>query len=149
MNKFLFDQRPIPTPFACAVARKSPVGDIVREVHVLVTRKRSMRWPVGKSHTRIMESIEAAIIHRPSPEKVKSLICPAQPQSSRITFLVSTSTTRIERSSQLNATRSLVLLYRRAVMAVIGYQSSSLRSEPDLKSQNWGSVGTQSATNGD
>ena len=88
------------------VARNSPVAEKARAVHRVFVRMASMRWPVGRSHTRMMESFDAAIIHRPSFEKQKSLIPPWQPQSSLIVLFVAISTTRIDKSSQLKAIRS-------------------------------------------
>lgn len=110
MNKLRLLQRLMPIPPACAVARNSPVDDMAKATHVLDTRKMSTKCAVGRSHTRTTESIEAAIIQRPSFEKMKSLTWPTHPQNSRTSFLVSRSITRIERSSHLKATSSLALL---------------------------------------
>ncbi len=99
----------MPTLSAWAVARNSPVSEKARAVQGLSSRRALMRWPVGRSHTRMTESIEAAMIQRPSFEKQKLLIWPRYPQSSRTSFFVSVSITRIERSSQLNAIRSFCL----------------------------------------
>ena len=109
VKRVLLFQIEMPTPSAWAVARNSPVGEKARAVQVLGRRMASMRWPVGKSQTRMMESMDAAMIQRPSFEKQKSVIWPKQPQSSLTSFLVSVSTTRMEKSSQLRAMRSLCL----------------------------------------
>jgi hypothetical protein len=68
----------IPTPSLCAVARNSPVSENARAVQVLFNRIASIRCPVGRSHTRMTESADAAIIHRPSFEKHYSEISTMQ-----------------------------------------------------------------------
>lgn len=107
MNNVRLFQILIPTPSACAVARYSPVSENARAVQGLSVLKALMRWPVGRSHTRMTESIDAAMIQRPSLEKQKSLIWAMEPQSSRASFFVSLSTTRIDRSSQQRPMSSL------------------------------------------
>src|SRR5690349_8872686 len=58
------------------------------------------------------------------------------PQNSRIVFFVSMSTTRIDMSSQENATRPLDAWYLQDVGKVIGAQSICSRRPPVRKSQN-------------
>lgn len=107
MNSVRLFQILIPTPSACAVAKYSPVSENARAVQGLSVLRALMRWPVGKSHTRMTESMDAAMIQRPSFEKQKSLTWAMQPQSSRTSFFVSVSTTRIDRSSQQRPISSL------------------------------------------
>ncbi len=102
-------QRFMLTVSAWAVARYSPVSENARAVQGLCSRRALIKWPVGRSQTRITESMDAAMIQRTSFEKLKSLIWPKLPQSYRTVFLVSVSTTRIDMSSQLKASKSLVV----------------------------------------
>lgn len=62
-------QRLTPTVSVWAVARYSPVLEKAKDVQGLLTRTASIRCPVGRSHTRITLSADAAMIHRPSFEK--------------------------------------------------------------------------------
>lgn len=69
VNRERLDHRWIPLMFSCEVARKSPVLEKAREVHLCRKRTASMRCPVGKSQVRMIESVDAAMIQRPSLEK--------------------------------------------------------------------------------
>src|SRR5713226_3448913 len=100
-----------PTCPSQEVARNSPVPENARAVQGVSIRIASIRCPVGRSQTRTTQSFAAAIIHRPSFEKQKSLIPPLHPQNSLIVFLVTISTTRIDRSSQESAIKSLAAWY--------------------------------------
>lgn len=62
-------QRNMPTLSACAVARKSLVGEKSKLVAMLGVRKASIRIPVGISNVRIMQSTAVATSHRASDEK--------------------------------------------------------------------------------
>ena len=64
------DQRCTPRLSTCAVARKSPVGEKVRLVAMLPVRKASTNCPVGMSYVRMTASIEVAMSHLESAEKV-------------------------------------------------------------------------------
>lgn len=73
-NRVRFVQMCTPTLSSCAVARYSPVLEKARAVQGLRSFMASMKWPVGRSQTRIIESDDAEIIQRPSLEKVKSMV---------------------------------------------------------------------------
>lgn len=136
------------------MARKSPVGENVKLETTCSTRNMSTIELDGRSHVRTVESNDAETIHRPSGLKVFSTsyemkLCQKQfqyltrsvmrflwPQNSRTIFCVSKSITRIPRSSQATATRSLS---KWCCSATTGDSSSILcKTVAVLKSQIYG-----------
>jgi U3 small nucleolar RNA-associated protein 21 len=91
---------------------------VARATHVLETRKMSIKCPVGMSHTRTTESMEAAtsddlsirVIDLETRKLVREFWGCVGQVNDFIFSNDSRSITRIERSSQLKATNSLALL---------------------------------------
>eukprot|EP00123_Amoebidium_parasiticum_P000838 comp11739_c0_seq1/m.6327 comp11739_c0_seq1/g.6327 ORF comp11739_c0_seq1/g.6327 comp11739_c0_seq1/m.6327 type:complete len:320 (+) comp11739_c0_seq1:152-1111(+) len=101
----LLAHKQMPTLSICVVAKKSSVGDMVRPVTGMSTLNQSRRRAATRSHTRTVASMLEVMSQRPSPLNVTSVILFVCPLKRRTNRRVSTSYTRITKSSPATAKR--------------------------------------------